>query len=446
MVARFGFYILFLVTLFMYFKIIVYAQQRQMQTVTQKKGGVFLSGQVMILAGLIPIVVIPWILAGFFSKRFALAVLIAFEVSALLLSLFYAVFGIAPREVMNNMVMWGAEIGFKHPRLFPKGFQIFGLLVMGGYFLTASYMYFAHPRGSAPGVRGILIINMVLFLGGTLFGIVPTVLQIASAVVSSNTRRALFVSQAATALQMGVIFTVYLGLLGIGGEKFVPIALSIPHMYSQYLPMALLLVFYLLIIIVPYFVGLESRRRKEILLYGSVLDRISRAIDAVGVPGKDDLNQLTELRAQFKKETDAWVETQPIVLLAREIDKIDPEAEGLDPNIRTVVVAYEDFKVRDPRILNLKAMDVLDKKLEEVIGEYVRIQPSPNEFELHISLNRSVESHLRDQRQYYAGMIKGAEDTKVVAPVLARLVAVVGAVPIVMQYGQKLVQILTTSH
>ncbi|MGH9930601.1 MAG: hypothetical protein ACREA9_15435, partial [Pyrinomonadaceae bacterium] len=187
-------------------------------------------------------------------------------------------------------------------------------------------------------------------------------------------------------------------------------------------------------------------RRKEVMLYRSILDRISRVIDAVGVPSAEDLKQLTELRAQFKKETDAWVETEPILKLAAEIDQIDPEAEGLDQNVKTVVVAYEDFKLRDPRVINLNAISALDKKLDEVITEYGRIQPQPNEVELHISLNRAVESHFRDQRQRYEGIMKAAEDMKVLAPVLARLAAVVGAVPIVMQYGQKLVQILTASQ
>ncbi|MGH9930558.1 MAG: hypothetical protein ACREA9_15205, partial [Pyrinomonadaceae bacterium] len=267
MLARIGFYVLFLVTLLAYLSIIMYAQQKQMQTLRTKKGSILLAGQVTILAGLIPIVVIPWILAGFFSKLFTVAILIAFEVSALLLYVFYALFRIAPREVVNNVIIWGAEAGLKHPRLFPKVLPMFGLIVMVGYFVTASYIYFANPPGSESAVRGILTINMVLFLGGTLFGVVPTVLQIASAAVTSNTRRALFVSQAATALQMGIIFTVYLGLLGIGGERFVPSVFSVPRAILQYIPMFLLLVFYLLIIIIPYLIGLESRRRKEVMLY-----------------------------------------------------------------------------------------------------------------------------------------------------------------------------------
>jgi hypothetical protein len=445
MLARIGHYILFLITLVVYLSIIIYGQYKQTQTLTTKKGSILLNAQITILAGLIPILVIPWILAGFFSKLFSIAIVLAFEVTALLLYLFYSLFRISPREVVNNIVIWGAETGLKYPRLFPKVLPIFGLLCMVGYFLTSSYIYFAYPPGSEAAVRGILTVNMALFLVGALFAVLPTVMQISSSTISNSTRRSLFVSQGGTALQMGIILTVYLGLMGIGGERLVPRALPVPHAFAQYIPMALLLVFYLVIIIIPYFIGLESRRRKEITMYRAILDRISRVIDAVGIPSADDVNQLTELQLEFKKETDAWIETEPILELAAAIDKVDP-ADEIDPSVKTVMVAYEDFKTQDPRVINFKAIGALDKKLVELIAEYGRLQPLPNNLELHIDLNRSTESHFRDQRQHYESMIRSAEEMKVLAPVLARLAAVIGVVPIVMQYGQKLVQIVSASQ
>lgn len=444
MLARIGWYILFLIGLVVYYAISTYAQKKQMKIMSTKRGSVFLASQLTILGGLVPIVFIPWILTGFFSKSFTLAILVAFEVSALLLFAFYSLFRITPRDVVNSFVIWGAELTLKYPRLMPLALPLFGLMILVGYIGTASYIYFSNPLGSGSAVRGILSVNMVLFLAGLLFVMIPTVLQISSPAVSNSTRRALFVSQVATALQMGIIFTVYLGLMGIGTERLVPHSLPILSQYSQYIPMALLLAFYLVILIIPYFVGLESRRRKEILMCNVILDRIMRVVDAVGIPSTQDINQLTELRAEFKKETDAWVETEPIVALAAEIEEID-QTQTLDDSTQTLLGAYEDFKVQDPRLTNLKTIKALDKKLDEVIGEYGRLQPLPNTDQLHIDLGRALESHFRDQREYYESRIKAAEDMKVLAPVLARLVAVVGAVPVVMQYGQRLIQILSSS-
>jgi hypothetical protein len=446
MLARIGWYILFLLALVVYYTVITYGQKKQMKIISSKRGSVFLASQVTILGGLVPILVIPWILTGFFSKSFTVAILLAFEVSALLLLAFYSLFRITPREVVNSFVILGAELALKYPRLMPKLLPLFGLLVMVGYIGTASYIYFTYPRGSGSAVRGILSVNMALFLAGMLFVVIPTLLQIASSAVNNTTRRALFVSQAATALQMGVIFTVYLGLMGIGGERLVPRSLPTLSRYSQYIPMALLLALYLVIIIIPYFIGLESRRRKEILMYSFILSRITRVIDAVGIPSAQDVNQLTELRTKFKQETDAWVETEPIVALGENIEKIDPADPDLDDGSKTLLGAYADFKLQDPRLTNLSAIDALDNKLDEMIGEYGRLQPLPNNDQLHIDLNNALERHFRDQQEHYANRIKAAEDMKVLAPVLARLVAVVGAVPVVMQYGQRLIQILSSGH
>jgi hypothetical protein len=436
MLAKFGYYILFLVTLVAYLVAIVVVAYKQAQTLSRKKGNAFLLGQWTQLAGVIPIIVIPWILAGFFSKSFTFAILIAFEASALLIYLLYSTFRIAPREVMNNIYVWTEETKVKHPRLLFAQ-QMLSLIILLGYFVGVTYIYFAYPRNSDPSIQGILGINMALYLFLTLFVSVPTVLQLSSPDVSNAARRALFVQQAAGALQMGVILTLSVGLIGVRLENWIPQALRLPPSYLQYLPMVLLLVFYLLIIIIPYFVGLEGRRRKEIMLYGSILNRISRVIDAVGVPGAEDQNQLTQLQLEFKKETDVWIETEPIFELL---------AQSANQTLPYVQTVFEDYKAQDPRVTNLTAMESLNKKIDEVLAEYGRIQPQANEFELHIELNRAVENHLRDQRQHYEGMIKSAEDVKILAPMLARLAAVVGAVPIVMQYGQKLVAIVSASQ
>jgi hypothetical protein len=68
--ARIGWYVLFLFVAGLYFLLARFMQTKQQGILASRKGSVFVSNQLAILIGLIPIVLIPLILTGFFSRSF----------------------------------------------------------------------------------------------------------------------------------------------------------------------------------------------------------------------------------------------------------------------------------------------------------------------------------------------------------------------------------------
>ncbi len=442
MLAKIGWYVLFLFALVIYFALVAKGQKKQERIIAQTSGSVFVANQFVIAAGLIPIVVIPWILTGFFSRIFLLLIVVAFELSALLTYVSYYLFRLTPRLVGMRYTLSSAELLLRHPYLMILALAIFGLGILGSYFLIATYVYVTNPLHSEHAVRMILLLNLGLFVCGGVMAAIPSIAQIASPQINDRTRAAFFLAQIATALQIGVMLTVYMGLAGVGVEKFLPSSLVLPTGYSQYIPMVVLTALYLVLLVIPYFAGLEGRRRAEISLNTTILEQLNKIIDVVGIPSNDDLDQLRQLRDEFVRNTEDWIESEPIIKeVAMKIDRSGSVGE-LDPSLEALVEPYRAFKDQDLRFVKLSWTDGMKLKLGEMIDEYNRVAPQQTRVRMFIRLGQAFGEHFRDQRQRYERKLKEAEERKVVTPVLARLVPVLGAVPVVVQYGQRLITIL----
>jgi len=465
MLARIAWYLLFLIVFLIYFLLNTYLQAKQ-EKLGKSRVGRFIRNQAQILIGLFPIVVIPWILSGFFSRRFLFFVVAAFEISSLLTYVSYLVFKISPRAGALRANLWWAEffgipsqpdpeqiprLTFKE--LMRKGKPIvlsllllmFLLLGLAAYFVIVSYLYFANPLHSETAVHKLVTLNFGLYLIGAVLGAATNFAQISSSQINDNMRRALFMTQAAYALQIGIIFTVYLGLMGVGGESFLPRSVKLPPPFAQYVPLVpllLLTAFYLVFLIVPYSFGLAGRRRAQLSLYELVLKRIKTIIDAVGIPGQHDHEQLIQLRDEFREENEAWIENEPMVRdLALKVEQAGATGT-LSPNIQKLAEAYRAFKDQDLRYVRLAWAENLKDKFNEMIEEYGRFVGQPTQTEMFIKLGSAYERFFRDEHQEYSQRMKETESRKVIAPVLARLVGVLGAIPVVLQYGQKLIGIL----
>ena len=445
--ARIGWYVLFLIAAVFYFLLASLAQTKQRGILASRKGSVFVSNQLTILTGLVPIVLIPWILTGFFSRSFVLFILAAFEISAFLTFISYYFFRLTPMNVGKRYALWGGELGLTHPFLFLIPTVILALGGLVGYFCFATYVYFANPLHSENAVRQILLLNLGLYVASTLIVLSINSAQLASSHIDDRTRRGLFLAQATTALQTGLVLTLYLGLMGIGTERFLPASLAVPATYLQYIPLGVLTALYLLILVIPYFAGLENRRRAETTVYKAILDLLNKIIDAVGIPDEHDLDQLNELRDDFVRETSEWIESEPIVReLATKIDRPGQAGDSVPTQLKPLVEPYRAVKGEDLRFVRLAWTDDMKAKFEEIIEQYKQYASQPDRVQKYITLAEPLGAYLRDQRQRYETKLKEADERKVLAPVLARLVPTLGAVPVVWQYGHKMIAFLPFKH
>ena len=396
MFARIGWYLLFLVALAIYISLLAYWQnmQKKYPEAARSLTGKFLVNQIQIVAGLIPIVAIPWILTGFFSRNFLLLVLAAFEISSLLTYVFTS------KESGLRSKLWWAEttgilsapapeqlrgLPFKAVWRTSKRVLLFlvalilMVLVSIIYFIIATYVYFTNPLHSDIAVHKILTLNLGLYVGGALVAAISNIPQLSSRQINDNTRRALFLTQAAYALQIGTILTVYLGLIGISGERFVPQSLILPAAYTRYVPFVALTIFYLLILVLPYLAGLAGRRRAQVSLYQTILKWITTIIEAVGIPSHRDPDQLAHLRDEFNRETDTWIENERMVKdLALKVERA-PAKDQLSKPLQDYVDAYQILKDQDSRFLRFTWTEAIKAKLDEMIDEYTRFASQPNQ-------------------------------------------------------------------
>ncbi len=440
--ARIGWFLLFLITSVVYFVVTAYVQDKQKKVLSSRKGTLFFWNQINILIGLIPIIVVPWILAGFFSRRFLLLTLAAFEITAFLTFLAYYFSRLTSRTVSQRFALWGGEMGLTHPfvMIIPT---LLLLLLLVGYFIAATYVYFANPVHSDNAIRRMLMLNFALFIMGALLNMLMNVSQLSSAQINDRTRRAFFLAQIPAALQSGLFLTVYLGLTGVRSERFLSLPVPVPANFVQYVPFAALTLFYVVILIIPYFAGLENRRRAETQFFSACVDQINSIIGAIGIPDEHDVEQLVTLRTQLEQDSHDWIQSEPIV---REVAAKVEEGSVLADPFTELAEPYRTFRDQDLRFVRYRWNQTLKTKLDEIIAQYQQYATRADKVEMFILLNRPLFEYFRDQRQGFESKLRNSEERKILAPVLARLVAVIGVVPAVVQYGQKLIGILPIRH
>jgi hypothetical protein len=406
-----------------------------------KGGGVFVSGQLQVLLAQFPFIM-WWILCGFFNWRFVLLFLVGLEVTQLVTYLSYYAFRISPRDFGYSFTLRGAEFGVTYPHIAPYFLPAAGLLLFGGYFVASTYVYVSHPLHSLEALHGILAVSMPLSLGGFLLLGPFLLLEIASPRISDKTRRALFASVASSAFPLGVLLIFYITLIGLRLDGLVPAWARLPSQYARYspwLPLPVLTIAYLLILVVPYFVGLEGRRRNESETYAAAMKRLTHVLDAVGLPSVKDVEQLTALKASLQADAAALADEEPIIRLRQLV--LDANEADVNPNMVLVMEAFRHFQDQDLRLVNYDSMLELEKKLDEMIAEYQRVGADPR-FPTYIDLGRAFLDYFRQERSRCEEQQKAAEARSVLAPVLGRMIAVFGAAPVVYRYAQEIVKLL----
>jgi len=459
MFARIGWYLLFLVSVAIYILLLIYLQKKQ-HGATKSVASRFLVSQLQIAVGLVPIVLMPWTLTGFFSRNFLLLLLTAFEISSLFS---YISSRLTSQQTALTMKLWWFELlglpsmpdeeerrhsphlAFKKsmPVLLFLLVLVVIILLAVVYFIVVSYFYFANPVHSATAARKILTLNMGLYILGALFAVLLNVRHISSKRINDGLRKALFLSQAVYALQIGIILTVYLGLIGVSVEAIVPASLTLPSRFRYYIPIIALTALYLLILVIPYFIGLAGRRREQIALYQIIGKWLTRVIETVGIPSHKDAEQLGKLREEFSAETDQWVESE---LMLKDFALKIERGQALKKPVEDLAEAYNAFKDHDTRFIRFNWTERMRAKLDEMKEEYDLYAGQWNMMPMYTQLGGAYTSFFRDEERQNQEKLKLTEQRRILAPVVARAVGVLGSIPVVLQYGQKLMGLLPFTH
>jgi hypothetical protein len=160
----------------------------------------------------------------------------------------------------------------------------------------------------------------------------------------------------------------------------------------------------------------------------------------VGIPDEHDPDQLNKFRDDFERETDEWIEGEPIVReLAAKVDRAGQDTDSVAPALKSLVEPYRAFKGEDLRFVRLTWIDDMKAKFENIIEPYMQYASQPDRVQKFSSLAGPLGAYLQDQRQRYETKLKEADERKVLAPVLARLLPTLGAVPVVSRYGHEII-------
>jgi len=438
MLAKILWYAFFLLAFVGYLVLAGLNQQRWAHSLTDSNRSIFSAQQFNIGLSLVPLIVFPWILTGFFDSSFLLLTLLAAEVGALLAYLLFFLVQATPKAISMQSVLSTYGVVRRRPWLL-LGFYGLGLLFVLGYLGYASYIFFSFGGRTLDAVREVFTMNLVLFVVGTFLHICLIIGQIASPNVDDPTRHALFFTALFSALTTGVFLTVLVSLTGISPEAFALHAFGFD--LGPFVPTVGLLSAYLLIMVLPYLFGLERRRRREADTYRKMREWAVRTIAVVEIPGQSDPDQLAQLRDAATEEADSLLASDPVAQAGLQIELAGDPAY-LPVELQTLVEPYRAFRETDLRFLYLNFLRSFLDKVNEMSEEYVRASAQANWMDTYSRLATVYGGHFRDERQQFEKRLEEAQKRKVAAPLARALLAGATSVPAVVKYGGLLLDLI----
>lgn len=435
--AKVGWYLLFLLVLLIYVAFSTQVRKKQQASLTTKGRGLFFTNQASIALGLIPLIVFPWVLTGFFSRSFFALALATSEASALLAALLFFLFRVTPELAAQASVVSTFNVSQKHPLLVILPLAIFGIATSVGYLVAITYLYYVRPAHSPQAIREIFMLNLAIYLAGVVVQDAVVIGLISSPQVPDRARHALFFTVLINAIPMGVFLTVFLGLIRINPQTFEFFGMGELFkkwgMSRLYAPTLVLIGFFLITMLVPYAFGLERRRRREIENHEKMVEWIDKIVEAASIPTAEHIERLKQLKNAVTRAISECADSEPIVAVAIQIEDAEAKNQELDDSLKILQQPYHALRSEDLRFSYFQSMRGLESKLDDIIQSYSGATDA-NRFQL----GTNVAEQLRFQRQGYERKMEAAEKRNVVAPILRIATTIVGAIPAVVNVAHRL--------
>jgi hypothetical protein len=329
-------------------------------------GKSFWSGELMLLVSLGGFFALIYLLSGLWSLKLVLLMLVAAHLGSLAAWVLSAILG-AQSEKIGLRALWaGKEIDIKYALPMRTLGLLTGLIFLA-YPVVTGILFFRHQWGSQE--LQILIVKyslLLLCLCGYVVLMIVVSISLASENLDEDTRQRLFINLLSGMIPGAVYVSLAFWAFGLGGKQHSFDFLGISRTISLQ-TWLLLLVFFSATILVPYLVGTQRARWRNLSLLERIRDIVAELAEILGSPASQFyISKLGGLRDKVLSTQEKFRNDDALLALAKEIgdhpDQVPAEAEP-------IVNALEKTRDMDARFRFLDALDKLEKELEEIAAD-----------------------------------------------------------------------------
>jgi hypothetical protein len=331
------------------------------------EGKSFWNGQLMILDGLAGFFGSVYLLSGLWSLKLVLLLFITSQLGILAAWVLSLLLG-APYQIAGIRTLWaGKEFDLKYP----VGSPVLGLscgAMSWIYPIVAGILFFHHPWASS--TLEILIVKCTLLLL-SLPGYVLQVIVIGSVLASENldddTRQRIFISQSVGLIPAAIFVALAFWAFGLGGKPLDVGFLGVPAGTLSLQTLVLLLILFAATILIPFLVGTQRARRRELGLQKEIRSQFAEVEDLLGVPTPSlYLDELAQLRVQIDAVKEQFTTADKLLLFERNTRLNPNDAPATD---QLMSDAIGKTRALDARFRFLDDLSKLQGDLDKVVAE-----------------------------------------------------------------------------
>jgi hypothetical protein len=334
----------------------------------------FWNSEMMVLPGVIGFLGFIYLLSGFWNWELALIMVASVHLSPLAGWFLTNAFGKNAARGTARQFWMGLEIGAHSPRLVSNTFQLIAFIAFS-YPFVAGYIFFHHPWGSAvledQEIKcTLLLLTLSSYLATAI--IVPKMLT--SENLDEDTRQNLFFSQLA-----GLIPTAAYGAIGVSAFGFNPNSIGfeafggLNRIVSLGL-LGILCAFFAGTVLIPYLVGIQRGRVKEIGFLEQIKALVVEVEDVLETPlGAAHSTKLDELVERITTMSQQFLSGEQILSLYNAIS-LDPAKANEDQ--KRLKEAIDDTGDLDGRFCFLNELTRLKAELPEISSNLRMRTPS----------------------------------------------------------------------
>jgi hypothetical protein len=306
-----------------------------------------------------------YLLSGMWNLRLVILFLVAGQLSLLMALVLNSLLGSQGEKFSSRVFAGGGELGLRYPKTSLVAMAILTLLLIV-YLIAAGIIHFRYPWRSPALVSAAVKYTLLYFISSYPFLMTEVVAEITSEDLDEDTRQGMFIGQMTGLIPTALFAALALWAFGTGGADM-PVSLgSLSHSFSWKVTL-LLVAYFALLILLPYFIGTQRGKRKRLALLQKRQEYMRSLADILESPsGSLYVPKLTALSDQVATERQTIEQNHQLMLLD---DWKTKGSADFPESTAPLVEAFRHSRELDPRCKFFDYLTKLQTDLQEIIAD-----------------------------------------------------------------------------
>ena len=254
--------------------------------------------------GLIFLIIVPYLLSGFFNLKLYAFIFCGVQASIILSLVLMSVLGTTEpkKKLFSRSQLHTFEMTFYHP-IITRVVTFWYAIVLIGYLIFVSYVYFTNPFGSQEAIKYIMVAALLeVFFAATPNSIAPILSALISKNIDRDTRNYLFCSSFAGIIQSFIYLSIPFLFLGVGQDKII-FAVGGVKLTTHYMLLIAFMLYFVCFTVIPYAYGREAHKRARIADYNDITNWLDKVIEVFRYPHHTNevIDKITNIENELER-------------------------------------------------------------------------------------------------------------------------------------------------